>query len=67
MPYMLEHRTLITPDTHFSARIPKEMIADAVYYEIIASSFDDPGDDYCITIFYDEEGEERARFKVNGY
>lgn len=67
MPHMLMHRTLITPDTYFSARIPKEMIANAVYYEIIASNFDDPGDDWCITVFYDEEGEECDRFKIDGY
>ena len=65
MPYILDATQLITPDTRLSPCTP--VPEGAVYFETIASSYTDPGDDWCETVFFDEDMKEISRKRVAGY
>jgi hypothetical protein len=38
-----------------------------VYFETIASSYTDPGEDWCEIVFFDEDMKEISRKRIAGY
>ena len=62
MPYTLDKRQKINSRC-MEIKAPK----GAVYFETIASSYTDPGDDWCETVFFDEDMKEISRKRVTGY
>jgi hypothetical protein len=65
MPYTLDKRQKITKTSPIFRR--KHIPEGAVYFETIASSYTDPGEDWCEIVFFDEDMKEISRKRITGY
>jgi type II restriction/modification system DNA methylase subunit YeeA len=65
MPYVLNKKQKIVASSPISRRM--KIPENAKYFETIASSYEDPGEDWCETVFFDDDLKEIARKRINGY